>query len=218
MADYQLAQTGDEVQDILDSALKVTGNGVTLSQSGADVQALLNDVAGEEFVRTADMTDIPANSDLNNYKTAGTYHCTVNADVATIANCPAGVAFQLVVKYIVGSESPTQEVTSYEGDKYTRTYRSWTSSWTAWTRVGKTFATRLATVTVGKVFGSYASLSAPSVSGYTFLCWVGSATTGWVGGTYIESMNSASTRIWVSASTESSGTGSVNAWALYVQN
>lgn len=218
MADYQLTQTGDEVQDILDSALKVTGNGATLSQSGADVQALLNDVAGEEFVRTADMTAIPANSDLNNYKTAGTYHCTSNADVATIANCPAGVAFQLVVNYIVGSPSPTQEVTSYEGDKYIRTYRSWTSSWTDWTRVGNTFITRLATVTVGKNFGSYVSLSAPSVSGYTFLCWVGSATTGWVAGTYIESMNSANTNIWVCASTESSGTGDVNAWALYVQN
>lgn len=194
MADYQLTQTGNEVQ------------------------ALLNDVAGEEFVRTADMTDIPANSDLNNYKTAGTYHCTANADVGTIANCPASVAFQLVVKYTVSSASPTQEVTSYEGDKYIRTYRGWTSSWDGWTRVGKTFTTRLATVTVGKIFGSYVSLSAPSVSGYTFLCWVGSATTGWVGGTYIESMNSASTRIWVCASTESSGTGGVNAWALYVQN
>lgn len=194
MADYQLTQTGNEVQ------------------------ALLNDVAGEEFVRTADMTDIPANSDLNNYKTAGTYHCTANADVATIANCPASVAFQLVVNYTVGSASPTQEVTSYEGDKYIRTYKSLTSSWTDWTRVGKAFTTIVATVTVGKNFGSNVSLSAPSVSGYTFLCWVGSATVGWVGGTYIESMNSASTKVWVCASTESSGTGDVNAWALYVKN
>ena len=218
MADYHLTQTGDEVQDILDSALKVTGSGVTLSQSGADVQALLNDVAGGKFERTADMTDIPANSDLNNYKTAGTYHCTANADVATIANCPTGEAFQLVVKYTIDSASPTQEVTSYEGDKYIRTYRSWTSSWTDWTRVGKAFTTRLATATVGKNLGSYVSLSAPSVSGYTFLCWIGSATTGWVGGTYIESMNSASTVVWVCASTESSGTGDVNAWALYVEN
>ena len=189
-----------------------------LTQTGSEVQALLNDIASGEFERTADMTDIPANSDLNNYKTAGTYHCTANADVETIANCPASVAFQLVVNYTVSSVSPTQEVTSYEGDKYIRTYRGWTSSWDGWTRVGKAFTTRVATVTVGKVFGSYVSLSAPSVSGYTFLCWVGSATTGWVGATYIESMNSASTRIWVSASTESSGTGSVNAWALYVQN
>lgn len=85
-------------------------------------------------------------------------------------------------------------------------------------QTGKAFTTRLATVTVGKAFGSHVSLSAPSVSGYTFLCWVGSTTTGWVGGTYIESMNSASTRIWVCASTESSGTGDVNAWALYVEN
>lgn len=218
MADYQLTQTGAEVQDILDSALKVTGNGVTLSQSGVDVQALLNDVAGGRFERTADMTDIPANSDLNNYKTAGTYHCTANADVATIANCPTGEAFQLVVKYTIDSASPTQEVTSFEGDKYIRTYRSWTSSWTDWTRVGKTFVVRSTTVSVNKAQGSSASITAPSVSGYTFLHWIDSATTGWIGGTYIENVSASSTNIWVSSSTTSSGTGSVNAWALYVEN
>ena len=49
MADYQLTQTGSEVQDILDSALKVTGSGVTLSQSGVDVQALLNDIPKGKF-------------------------------------------------------------------------------------------------------------------------------------------------------------------------
>lgn len=189
-----------------------------LTQTGSEVQALLNDVAGEEFVRTADMTDIPANSDLNNYKTAGTYHCTTNADVTTIANCPASVAFQLVVNYTLGSSSPTQEVTSYEGDKYIRTYRSWTSSWGAWTRVGKTFVVRSTSVSVNKAQGSSASLTAPSVSGYTFLHWIDSATTGWIGGTYIEDVSTSSTKIWVSSSTTSSGTGSVNAWALYVQN
>lgn len=194
MADYQLTQTGNEVQ------------------------ALLNDVAGEEFVRTADMTDIPANSDLNDYKDVGTYNCTRSADVQTLSNCPASNAFMMVVDKTLGGTNATQRLSTFRGETYVRTWQSYNSSWEAWTRVGKAFTTRVTTVTVGKVFGSYVSLSAPSVSGYTFLCWVGSATTGWVGGTYIESMNSASTRVWVCASTESSGTGSVNAWALYVEN
>lgn len=177
-----------------------------------------NTTVGRNVVLTDGMIPIPASSDLNNYKTAGTYHCIANADVATLANCPASVAFQLVVSYTVGSASPTQEITSYEGDKYIRTYRSWTSSWTAWTRVGKTFVVRSTSVSVNKAQGSSASVTAPSVSGYTFLHWIDSATTGWIGGTYIEDVSNSSTKIWVSASTTSSGTGSVNVWALYVQN
>ena len=42
MADYHLTQTGAEVQDILDSALKVTGDGATLTQTGDEVQAILD--------------------------------------------------------------------------------------------------------------------------------------------------------------------------------
>lgn len=175
-------------------------------------------VGRNNAVLTTNMTTIPANADLNNYKTAGTYHCTANADVATIANCPASVAFQLVVNYTISSGSPTQEVTSYEGDKYIRTYRSWTSSWGDWTRVGKTFVVGGTSVSVNKAQGSSASVTAPSVSGYTFLHWIDSATTGWIGGTYIEDVSASSTKVWVSASSASSGTGSVNAWALYVKN
>ena len=218
MADYVLTQTGDEVQDILDSALKVTGDGATLTQTGEEVQSILDSIVGGDVVLTDGMTPIPANADLNNYKTVGTYNIVRNADVSTLSNCPTTRAFKMVVDTTLGDGNYTQTITTYDGAVYVRTYQAYDSTWIAWVRVGKAFTTRLATVTVGKNLGSYVSLSAPSVSGYTFLCWIGSATTGWVGGTYIESMNSASTRAWVCASTESSGTGDVNAWALYVEN
>ena len=144
-----------------------------LTQTGSEVQALLNDIASGEFVRTADMTDIPANSDLNNYKTAGTYHCTANADVVTIANCPASVAFQLVVKYTVGSASPTQEVTSYEGDKYIRTYRSWTSSWGDWTSFQPaltytTYVNMLDTIPANPTSATTASYTVPN-NGWVYM-------------------------------------------------
>ena len=217
MADYQLTQTGDEVQDILDSALKVTGNGVTLSQSGADVQALLNDVASEEFVRTADMTNIPANSDLNDYKNVGTYNCTRTVDAQTILNCPLAQAFVLVVDKRLGGGNATQTYTSLFGDTYVRTYQIYNTSWSTWRRVGKRFQVGSKTASINKATGSSVSITAPTISGYTFLHWIGSATSGWIGGTYIENMGSATTNIWVSASS-ATGTGSVVAWALYVEN
>lgn len=40
---------------------------------------------------------IPANADLNNYKTVGWYHCKANATAATLTNCPTANAFALEV-------------------------------------------------------------------------------------------------------------------------
>lgn len=40
---------------------------------------------------------IPANADLNDYKTPGTYYCPANATVATLANRPTNNAFSLIV-------------------------------------------------------------------------------------------------------------------------
>ena len=194
MANYQLAQTGEEVQSILDS------------------------IVGGDVVLTDGMTPIPANADLNNYKTVGTYNIVRNADVSTLSNCPTTRAFKMVVDTTLGDGNYTQTITTYDGAVYVRTYQAYDSTWIAWVRVGKTFVVRSTTVSVNKAQGSSASITAPSVSGYTFLHWIDSATTGWIGGTYIENVSASSTNIWVSSSTTSSGTGSVNAWALYVEN
>ena len=70
-------------------------------------------------------------------------------------------------------------------------------------------------ISIGKATGSQCNITAPSVSGYEFVAWVESSTSGWTGATYIQSPNSASTRIWVGASSASSGTGKVTATAIY---
>lgn len=171
-----------------------------------------------DFVLTQGMTAIPANADLNDYKAVGTYNVTTSATAATIVNRPIGIAFKMVVDKTLGGSNVTQTLTTYQGDTYIRSYQNWDSTWTAWTKVGKRVTTSVVSITIGKVFGSYASLSAPTMTGYSFVTWLGTATSGWVAGTYIESMNSANTRVWVDTSTESSGTGTVNAWALYLEN
>ena len=172
----------------------------------------------EDAVLTQDMTAIPANADLNDYKAIGTYCCSANATIPTLSNCPVTYAFKLTVSNVVGSASPTQEITSYLGETFVRTYQNWAGTWSSWHRVGKRITASVVSITIGKVFGSYASLSAPTMTGYSFVTWLGTATSGWVAGTYIESMNSANTRVWVDTSTESSGTGTVYAWALYLEN
>lgn len=73
------------------------------------------------------------------------------------------------------------------------------------------------TKSIGKASGSHVAISAPTVSGYTFVCWLGSATSGWAGSTYIQNMSATSTHIW-NPTQGQSGTGDVIAFALYVKN
>lgn len=55
------------------------------------------------------------------------------------------------------------------------------------------------------------SVSADSYSGYTFYCWVGVASIGFVGTPYIEDYSSSSTKIW----DRNGASGSYRAWAMY---
>ena len=72
------------------------------------------------------------------------------------------------------------------------------------------------TKSIGRTAGSNVYISAPTVSGYTFLCWLSSATSGWVSATYISDPLNANTSIW-SATTNGTGTGTVVAYALYTK-
>lgn len=171
----------------------------------------------DNYVKTTNMTAIPANADLNDYKTVGTYCCSANATIPTLSNCPVTYAFKLIVSNVVSSASPTQEITTYLGDTFVRTYQNWTSTWTAWTRVGNTFTISSTSVSINKPYASSKAITAPTVSGYTFFCWIGSATAGWVGATYIQDIRQATTNVWV-ASSGQTGTGDVLCFALYIKN
>ena len=78
-------------------------------------------------------TDIPANSNLNNYTDAGWYRCPSNASAATIENCPTSNAFSLEVAVHAGiSQTLTEYMTNNP-----KTYRRnmYDSAWGAWYRV-----------------------------------------------------------------------------------
>ena len=74
---------------------------------------------------------------------------------------------------------------------------------------------RAVTANINKAFGNYVSVTAPSVSGYKFLCWAQVATNGWVGYVYPSAPLSATCNMW-NATTGLSGTGRIDCIALYI--
>lgn len=85
------------------------------------------------------------------------------------------------------------------------------------TKLGGAIATQYVTVSIGKAYGSHVAVSAPTVSGYTFLCWFTSCTGGWTGTTYFQNPQAASTNLW-NGTYGQSGTGTAYAYAMYVRD
>ena len=75
--------------------------------------------------------------------------------------------------------------------------------------------TRQVTKSIQARNGGYVSVQAPSVSGYTFLCWLQPATSGWCGACYMENPAQANTNVWVGSTQNNSWNGSVLCTALY---
>lgn len=72
-------------------------------------------------------------------------------------------------------------------------------------------------VTVTRTLGSYARITAPTVSGYTFVSWIHFATNGWVTPIYTDAPTSTTATVWVASDIYTSGTGTVVGFALYVK-
>ena len=68
-----------------------------------------------------------------------------------------------------------------------------------------------------KTAATGSSVTADTINGYTFVCWLGCASSGWVGATYLQDMDAATTKVWFVYSAYSSG-GTVLTWALYRKN
>lgn len=60
------------------------------------------------------------------------------------------------------------------------------------------------------------NISAPSVDGYEFTCWIACVPDGWVGACYIEKPMSAATRTWYLSQRWNTGGGAMKCYALYV--
>lgn len=68
---------------------------------------------------------------------------------------------------------------------------------------------------IGRNFGSSATITAPSVSGYTFVQWTHVLTSGWVASIYTASPTSSSATFYNATNSNPGGTGTFYAYALY---
>lgn len=80
----------------------------------------------------APIGDIPENSDLNNFKTVGTYTATGTGIAGTITNSPTTLNFKLVVENINSINYILQTVISRLGKKWTRYYDKSSNTWGGW--------------------------------------------------------------------------------------
>ena len=71
------------------------------------------------------------------------------------------------------------------------------------------------TVTCGKKKGSSATITAPTIENYQFVTWVEAYTQNWTASVYINEPWKTSTKIWVGASDDTSGNGSVGVTCIY---
>ena len=72
---------------------------------------------------------------------------------------------------------------------------------------------------IGVYYGTSTTVTAPSVSGYTFLTWIAAVSSGWVGNLYFENPTNNSSRVWsANYGSTTQGTGNIVCYALYTKN
>ena len=78
---------------------------------------------------------------------------------------------------------------------------------------------RTVQTTIPQAHGSRASVTAPTVQGYTFVTWYAAVSKGWIGNVYFETPSVATSNIWsANYGYSASGNGEVVAYALYKKN
>lgn len=113
-----------------------SGNATGWSKSWTKIYDELNPPTPNELGATSlsGGTYIPDASDLNNYKTVGNYHCSGDANAATLSNCPTTHAFRMYVGYATGNTSYVyQELIDWvTGTRYYRQTLASSNSWSNW--------------------------------------------------------------------------------------
>ena len=85
------------------------------------------------------------------------------------------------------------------------------------TKLNAPLTVRTVTGSIGRTYNSATNIAAPTVNGYTFLCWIGVNSDGWLGSINIANYLSQTTSVWTLA-TNGSGNGNLMAYALYVKD
>ena len=112
--------------------------------------------------------DIPANADLNNYRTPGVYICPQNSTVATLSNTPTDQAFSLQVYktvYTVGGDEGCRQILMTYNSSYAAegTGRIWIRSyyksdgWGDWSQILTSLDRPIEYTTVGYESTAYSA-------------------------------------------------------------
>ena len=229
----------------IDTALAGKANS-THSHAAADITSGQVAIAnGGTGASTADAARQALNASREWYATSSTAAATA-AKTATSTGfvLEAGTAVNVRFAYENTAASPTLNVNStgakaiYANNSTTAANVKWMAGETVhfvydgtywrmansvainslWESVSSYLTTARYSVTVNRTPGSSASITAPSVSGYSFVCWLGGSTNGWVSAVYVEYPDNANSKVWVAYNNYTNGTGAVNCFALYKKN
>ena len=79
-------------------------------------------------------THIASGADLNGIKDIGSYCCALNADAATLSNCPMAIAFAMTVSWPTGTgDIIAQTIRRHDtGAFYYRCYYADSDAWSPW--------------------------------------------------------------------------------------
>lgn len=92
------------------------------------------DYVGRHAKSPSESAVIPRNANMNSYTTPGFYHSNLNADMATVANHPSGVAGSLMVLQNADATQFWVNFSTSDTRMYVR--NQYGSSWGAWSEVG----------------------------------------------------------------------------------
>lgn len=95
---------------------------------------------------------------------------------------------------------------------------TWAKETSAVLCTAENVTTRIKTFSISRARGSHADVTAPTVTDYTFVAWVATATQGWVGSVYPAQPTAQTATFWVSVSDGNTNNMNVNAVALYRKN
>lgn len=141
-ANQAIADANEAISDLneqiasLNTNFASLSNNVSISQLQTTAKTLVgavNELNGNSYLLQGGI-EIPANVDLNDYITPGSYFCSATASAATIENCPFQQAFTMKIEYATGTPGYIcQTVREYNTGKTAfRYYVRSISTWSDW--------------------------------------------------------------------------------------
>lgn len=220
MANYVLTQTGQEVQDILDSMGATYFFSQTVSSWESDSTYSDYPYKGTITLEGVDGTMGVEVTFSNDQAISGNYSpiCNTTNDAVEIwSKVNTSITIPTIKIYKNGyvNLNGSSNYMPQSGGNFTGAITVEGSAVPTGSVVSDFLVRRLET-TITREASRSVAITAPTVSGYTFVSWLTVATNGWVGSMYVASPTSASTAAWVVATTSTGGgTGDVWCYALY---